>query len=148
MTSDPLLHIHLAELFAEYFARVDRLLETSAAEVFAHDGRMLLGTMALSGHEAITSYFVQRRAAEDEGGRKTRHFMSNLVVESATAGSATARLQCLVYAGVGDFPLPSAPPATIADFSVDCILSDKAWLIQELRGTTTFSGADAAPFTR
>lgn len=148
MTSRSDLHVALCELLAEYFARVDRIVDASAAEVFAQDGRMRLGPLVRDGRAEIAEYFGARRAEEDQGGRKTRHLMGNLVVERGDGKTATLRLQCLVFAAVGEFPLPSAAPATIADFGADCVRSGDGWLIAELRGRTTFSGANAAPFAR
>ena len=148
MTSDAGLHVALAELLADYFARVDRIVDLPAADTFAPDGRMRLGPLVRGGRDDVADYFRSRRAEEQASGRKTRHLMGNLVVEHAAGDHATVRLQCLVFAAVGEFPLPSAAPATIADFGADCVRIEDTWLIAELRGRTTFSGANAAPFAR
>ena len=142
------LHIALSELLAEYFARVDRVVDAPTSEVFAEDGRMRLGPLVLDGRGQVEAYFQSRRVEEDTNGRKVRHLMGNLVVEHRAGDKASVRFQCLVFAAVGEFPLPSAAPATIADFWVDCIRTGDRWLIAELRGRTTFSGANAAPFAR
>ncbi len=138
----------VSELLAEYFARTDRIVNLPIDPLFALGGRMRLGALVRDGREEIAAYFADRRVQEDAGGRKTRHVMSNLVVEALGAGAARVRFQCLVFAGVGDFPLPSQAPATIADFAADCVRQADAWLIAELRGRVTFTGVNAATFAR
>ena len=148
MTIDPAIHVALAELMAEYFARVDRIVDAPVADLFAPNARMRLGPLQPDGREAIAAYFAARRRDEDEGGRKVRHLMANMVVEQSDGDAATIRFQCHVHAAVGEFPLPSAAAATIADFGADCVRRNETWLIEELRGRTTFSGANAASFAR
>ena len=146
--SDAELYVDLYRLLAEYFARVDRIVDLPAADVFAPEGRVRLGALIRDGRQEIADYFVTRRAEEQKSGRKTRHVMANMVVEDAVQHRALVRFQCLVFAAAGDFPLPSSAPATIADFAADCVRVETAWLIAELRAQTTFSGANAASFAR
>ena len=109
---------------------------------------MRVGKLARDGREEIAAYFVERRAQEDAGGRKTRHVVSNLAVDSTGEDAARARFLCQVFAGVGEPPLPSGPPATVADFSADCVRAADGWLIQELRAHVVFVGENAATFAR
>lgn len=143
------MHSDVASLISDYFARTDQIVDKPGELIFSTDGRMRLGQLRPDGRPAIAAYFIARREEASRTGRKTRHIMSNLIVEPVGESRARAYFQCLVFAGIGDFPLPSAAPATIADFEADCVHSAATgWLIDELRATPTFIGPGAASFVK
>jgi hypothetical protein len=133
------------ELVAEYFARSDRIVDRPAADLYATDGRLRMGPLERDGRDAIAAYFVERRAQEDQSGRRARHLISNFVVEEATDRRTRVRFLALVFGGVGEIPIATATSTTIADCTADCVRSASGiWTLQQMGAAVIFTGLAAA----
>jgi hypothetical protein len=141
--------VMLHQLCAEYWLRLDRVLERPVAELYAEDGEMKIGTLEKRGRAALAEYFASRIASEEDLGRLTRHVMSSFFVEADGPDAATVRSTVLVFSGEGTLPLPSAPPSSIGDFTDQCVrCADGQWRFARRYARVAFVGAGAASFVR
>ncbi len=141
--------VMLHQLTAKYWSRVDRTSDRPVHELYTEDGEMLIGTLEKRGQAEIAQFFADREIAEATVGRRTRHIMSGFFVEADGLDAAILRSTILVFAGVGELPLASAPPSSIGDFIDRCVrCSDGNWRFAQRHGRIVFAGANAAPFAR
>lgn len=139
----------LHQLCAEYWLRLDRILEQPVDELYIEDGEMQIGTLEKRGYAALAEYFSSRIAAEAANGRLTRHVMSSFFVELDGPDTAIVRSTVLVFSGSGALPLPSALPSSIGDFTDQCVrCTDGQWRFARRLGRPVFVGAGAASFVR
>lgn len=139
----------IAALNADYWARVDQRVEAPVAELYVVDGQFIAGSLELTGQPAIAQFFAERNRAQLESGRMTRHLHVNLHVDADGAAPASCRSTVVVFAGVGQVPLPMEGPSTIAD--VEDVLvrdTDGQWRFVSRRLTPVFVGPNAAAFVR
>lgn len=137
------------DLIHSHWARVDRSGPGEVATLFCEDGEMHIGQLVKIGREDIAGYYRERRSQEDASGRKTRHVVSNMLVESGSGDALNVFFLAAVYSGVGDFPLMSAAPSTIADFTGTCRPVDgHGWLLESLNAAVTFVGSGAPAFAK
>ncbi len=136
------------DMLADQWARVDRVTELPTEALYLPDAELQIGSLLLTGQAAITAHYENRRAQEDETGRRTRHIISNVRFDSFDEVEASFAFLAVVHAGVGTMPFAAAPPSTIADFSATCRHIADGWCFQSLHGTVVFAGAGAAPFAR
>lgn len=138
--SRALLASSFQALLAEFWARVDRIVDLPAADCFCDDGEMMLGFVETRGRSAIEAYFRERADRERVQGRVTRHVLSNVWVEHVDDGSSYVRSIVSVYAGIGDLPLPAGSPSVIADFEYRLVGSPDDPRISVLCARSTFVG--------
>lgn len=140
--------LEIERLMLEHWRRVDRVADRPVAELFCNDGEMHIAQLVSLGRDDIESYYRGRRAQEDAAGRKTRHVISNMVCDAPVDGVVHVGFLASVYSGVGDFPLPSNPPSTIADFEALCRVEDGTWRIANMRAAVVFIGGGAPAFAQ
>jgi hypothetical protein len=118
-------------------------------ELYVENGVMQIGKALCEGQGAIREFFVRRNEQETSAGRTTRHSTTGLCIDMLSAQRARIRSTVYVMAGVGEWPLQSAPPATVGDFEdlVICDLQGR-WRYESRRAQILFVGAGAAAFTR
>lgn len=139
----------LHDLLAEHWARVDRVVEPLAADLYTDDATIDIGALTRSGADDIRAYYLERRVLKDETGRYTRHAMTNVQVIAGRDGHAELRFLCTVFAGRGAMPFASAPPSNIADFSASCRKAeDGRWQIAAITGRAIFAGPEAHAHAR
>ena len=142
-------YFELSRLNVEYWACADKRTSTAASELFTKDGRLVLGTLELVGHQAIDRFFAERERKNTESGRITRHMATGFQIVSALRNRWEARSVVAVFAGSGQVPIASDVPATIADVSdVFVQHGDGAILLERRVIKPTFVGAAAASFAR
>lgn len=135
----------LHRLVFEHWARVDRIDEACAGELYTQDAVMRIGALQFDGRADIERYFGERRAQEDLSGRRSRHQVTNLIVDTDGHGGATVCFLAVVYAGAGDMPFAAGPPTTIADFTTICRRQDDGrWLFQSMCARVVTKGPGAA----
>ncbi len=145
----PLDLVRLIHLTSEYWLRADGVRQLPCCELFAESGELVLGSMHLSGRDAIDTFFRQREAAQRASGRVTRHVGANHVATAAGPGRVRMQSTVLVFSGEGSPPLPSSAPSGIADFEDICIHTPEGnWLFEKRVGRTVFIGAGAPSFAR
>jgi hypothetical protein len=137
------------QLAGEYWSRADSVQRLSVSELFAEAGVLVLGSLRLSGRDAIDSFFREREASQRQSGRVTRHFTANFVATVAGPDRARVHSTVLVFSGAGVLPLPCAAPSGIADFEDLCVRDTAAgWRFEQRIGRTVFVGAGAPSFAR
>ncbi len=145
----PLELLALMQLASEYWTRADGARNLSVGELFTEGGVLVLGSLRLTGREAIDEFFKERDAAQRAVQRVTRHFAGNTIATVAGPGRAWVRSTVMVYSGQGALPLPSAAPSGIADFEDLCVHdAASGWRFEERVGRTVFIGAGAPTFAR
>lgn len=144
---DALVAVELFQLCDEFWSRVDRLSQQSAADLFMPDGRLMLGPVLIEGQEAVRHFLVQRDAREIAGGRATRHLTSNYRLLRCASGHAVISSIVSVYAAIGDLPQPSALPSTMGDFEDELVQGeDGQWLFASRIGRMFFVGSTPPSF--
>lgn len=145
----------IAALNAEYWARVDQRSEEPVAELYTEDGIFTAGSLMLTGRPAIAKFFAERNAAQLEVGRRTRHLQSNVELGTPETDPTTgaerirSRSTVLVFAGVGELPLETTGPSTLADAEDTFVRpSGGQWRLDSRRLTPIFVGPHAAAFAK
>lgn len=138
----------LQQLAARYWARADGDSSQSLAAIFATNGQLILGSLALDGLKAIELFFIERDASQLTSRRTTRHVACNHLVTALEGGCMRMRSTVLVYAGTGDWPMESAAPSAIADFEDICEHGAQGWRFLRREARTVFIGPGAAKFAR
>ncbi|MEP7245873.1 MAG: nuclear transport factor 2 family protein [Gammaproteobacteria bacterium] len=143
--------LELQAVIAEYWAAVDRVpdVRRSATSFYMDAGEMELGSMLVSGREKLEAFFVARNEREIANRRTTRHLAGNFRIQDESADRATVVTLVMVYSGVGNWPLQSAPPSAVGDFSFRCVRdAARGWLFEKVSGTSVFVGEGAPSFAR
>lgn len=143
--------IELQALISEYWASVDRVADVrrSSASFYVETGEMLLGTLSVQGREKLQAFFAIRNEKEIANQRTTRHLAANFRLHGEEDQRATVSTLVLVYSGIGDWPLSSAPPSAVGDFTFACVRDPShGWLFEKVSGTSVFVGAGAPSFAR
>jgi hypothetical protein len=146
---EPVDFMELQLLAADYWARADGDLDRKLEDLFTPDAVLVLGTLHLSGREAIERFFLERDAKQLQSQRITRHIACNHRVSLVDENHALVRSTVLVYVGTGSPPLESGAPSGIADFEDLCVRArSRPWLFARRVGRTIFVGPGAASFAR
>jgi hypothetical protein len=142
--------LELRNHVAEYWARVDRRGSVRDCEsFFTPDATMVLGTLRICGRTALATFFQERDARETAQGRTTRHVVANMRTRALEADRAVVDATVLVFAGVGEWPLPAEAPTGLGDFSFVCVRdADAGWLFEAITAESVFAGASAPAFAR
>ena len=101
----------------------------AVAAMFTTDGKFIrpAGGDPIAGREAIHASFASRPP------RKSCHLITNIVVDVASADSATARCSMLLYtAGAGEASAVS--PALIGGFNDKLVRTGEGWRFAERAG--------------
>lgn len=133
----------VSALLGHFWMRVDRIVPGNPSDLFEEAGGMHLGMVSARGRAEIEAYFRARHASETTTGRHTRHLFTNLWIEDARDGIITARSLITVHAGVGELPLTSRAPSTIADFRYRLIQDTPDILIARIDAKAIFVGDGA-----
>ena len=76
-------------------------------------------------------------------GTRTRHLVTNLLIDSVTADKAEARFYMTVFRSDGDSGRPKPDktevPRVVALYKVRLRLDNGEWLFTEIKGETTFT---------
>lgn len=87
---------------------------------------------------------IRQAMKEREPGARTRHLVTNLLIDSATETMATARYYMIAFRADGDpgrpTPDPIALPRAVALYSVKLAWSGDKWLFTHIGGETIFKG--------
>jgi hypothetical protein len=142
--------VELQAFIAEYWASVDRVADArrAAASFFTESGEMQLGSLHVRGREQLEAFFAARDAREIANRRSTRHFTVNFRVHEAAEGGVTIAALVLVHSGIGDWPLTSAPPSAVGDFTFICVRDGDGWLFETVSGNSVFVGEGAPGFAK
>jgi len=141
--------LELSALNADYWSRVDQRRDDPVDALYLESGILTAGSMTLDGRAAIREFFERRNVEQSQSGRRTRHVHTNLELVSESADRVLCRSTILVFAGVGDVPLASAPPSTIADVEDVCVRDAFGrWRFERRVLKPVFVGSGAASFTR
>jgi hypothetical protein len=136
--------VAVQSLIAEYWRRVDGLGDGPVEALFAEHGWMQYGPLRCEGREQIGRFYTGRARREAEAGSTTRHLFSNLLIEPLAAGRVRAVSTVCVMAGKGPLPLPSEPPAAVADFEDVLVETEPGvWRIEGRRASVVFTGDPA-----
>ena len=134
-------YIAIQQLIQGFWSRTDRTSDAPSEDLFDKGARSRIGPFICEDHDAITKYNVERRAAEDRGGRKVRHFCTNMLFEHCEPKLARLRVTMLVFQGVGELPLKQDLPSTIADFVFEVSKGESgSWLISSIDGDLPWAG--------
>lgn len=142
--------IELQALIAEYWAAVDRVgdVKVPAASFFTDSAEMHLGALKVRGRAELEAFFKARDEREIANKRTTRHYTVNFRASAESVDRFTVTTLVLVHSGVGEWPLTSAPPSAIGDFTFECVRASAGWQFQKVTGTSVFVGADAPAFAK
>ncbi len=148
-------YLALSALVARYWLLHDRMVEGCPSQLYLERGRMQVGSALLDDRRQIAQWYSERRVADDQIGRRTRHVMSNFSAQIAGKDdhrapvAAVLRFLATVYSGSTPFPLRSGPPSTLADFTARCERCDAGeWRFGDLTASITFVGDGAGPHVR
>ncbi len=87
---------------------------------------------------------VRQAMKEREPGARTRHLVTNLIVDRATENEAEARYYMTAFRADGDPNRPKpdhiSPPRGISLYTVKLVRSGDRWLFTYINGETTFKG--------
>lgn len=87
---------------------------------------------------------VRQAMQEREPGARTRHLVSNLLIDKLTENEAEARYYMTAFRSDGDAARPKpdqvALPRAIALYTVKLARSGDRWLFTSINGETTFKG--------
>lgn len=103
-------------LAAEYWRRVDGLVDAPVDALFIDAGDMDYGPIRCDGRAQIAKFYADRAVREAEARSTTRHLFSNLLIEPVTNGRVRVFSTVHVMAGKGDWPLPAQAPSVVGDF--------------------------------
>lgn len=139
----------VAVLNADYWQRVDRQSPEPVDALYVENGVMQIGALHKAGRAQIRAFFEQRNAQEEKTGRTTRHVAGCPVIKPLGEQRWQVQSTVQVLAGNGDWPLPSAVPATVADFD-DLVVQAAPgdWRFERRTARVVFTGPGAAAFTR
>ncbi|WP_321862354.1 nuclear transport factor 2 family protein [Pseudomonas paraveronii] len=115
--------LSLSRLDGTYWAVADLQIDQAIRSLFCKEAVLRVDKLELSGTQAISQFFHDRKIQHDLAKRVTRHFSSGFDAVRVAEDVATARYVVQVFAGTGDWPMPSAAPSTIADVE-DVLVSD------------------------
>ena len=143
--------LELQAVIAEYWASVDRIEDVSRApqSFYTVTGEMAIDSLKVSGRDELEAFFSARTEREIANRRTTRHLAGNFRMHDDSDDRATIVTLVLVYSGCGDWPLTSAPPSAVGDFSFRCLRDPvHGWRFESVVGTSVFIGDGAPNFAR
>jgi hypothetical protein len=140
--------LSLSRLDVTYWAVADLRVDQAIGSLFCEDAVLRVGKLELSGTHAISRFFNDRKIQHDLAKRVTRHFSSGFDTVGVAEDVATARSVVQVFAGTGDWPMPSAVPSTIADVEDVFVRDGDQWKFQRRSITPVFISESAASFAR
>ncbi|MHA6141810.1 nuclear transport factor 2 family protein [Pseudomonas mohnii] len=140
--------LSLYRLDGTYWAVADLRVDQALDSLFCKDAVLHVGKIELSGAQAISRFFHDRKIQHDLTRRVTRHFSSGFDAVQVAEDVAKARSVVQVFAGTGDWPVPSAVPSTIADVEDVFVRNGGQWKFQRRSITPVFIGESAASFAR
>jgi hypothetical protein len=119
--------IRLSNAFATY---IDTKRYEDVVALFTHDARYRPNDRLYIGHEGIREYLSLRPKT-----RRSRHVVSNHLIEVISAHEARGRCVLVYYADEneppGEQPSPLAGPRLVADYIDRFVLTRAGWRIAE-----------------
>jgi hypothetical protein len=148
MRSSLEMHHLVYVVMADYWRRIDRQITAPAEDLFVEHGTLQLGPTVMHGRESIGEFLRRRAIGERASGRTTRHQFTNLLTEVIDTNRVRAFSIVQVMAEVGEWPLPSGPAATIADFEDVLVCENGECRFESRRANVVFLGPSAARFLK
>jgi SnoaL-like domain len=106
-------------------------------QAFAPDGVWHRQGKELHGHEMVREALRAR-----EPGARTRHLVTNMLIDSVTENKAEARFYIAAFRADGDPDRPRPDkielPRVLALYNVRLALENNKWIFVEIRSDTTF----------
>lgn len=143
--------VELQALIAEYWASVDRVedVHRSPQSFFTEAGEIRIDSLKVSGRGNIEAFFNARTERESANRRTTRHVSGSFRIHDDSDDRATVVTLVIVYSGCGEWPLTSAPPSAVGDFTFRCLRDpEHGWRFESVVGTSVFIGDGAPGFAK